>query len=150
MNEKIEKIKKFNRFYLNVVGLYAQYSKGSPYSMSEAMILYEIDKRKRCTASQLSEYFDFDKGYVSRMIHKLSKQKLIERVSDNQDKRKKYLHITEKGQKVLKELSDNASNDVRRMIEKIDLEQVNSLIQSMEEIEKILSANKGGRFDEEK
>lgn len=148
MDKKIEKIKRFNRFYLNVVGLYAQYTEGSPYSISEAMILYEIDQRKECTATDLSEFFNFDKGYVSRMIHRLSKRKLIERVSDPHDKRKKYLHITDDGKKVLKELSDNASNDVRRMIEKIDLSKVDSLIQSMEEIEKILLENQGGKNDE--
>ncbi|WP_449622744.1 MarR family winged helix-turn-helix transcriptional regulator [Robertmurraya sp. Marseille-Q9965] len=148
MDKKIEKIKRFNRFYLNVVGLYAQYTEGSPYSISEAMILYEINQRKECTATDLSEFFNFDKGYVSRMIHKLSRRKLIERLSDTLDKRKKYLHITEDGKKVLKELSDNASNDVRRMIEKIDLSKVDSLIQSMEEIEKILSENQGGKNDE--
>lgn len=145
MNNEISKIKKFNRFYLNVVGLYTQYTDGSPYSMSEAMILFEIKESHRSTAAELSEYFKFDKGYVSRIINKLSKQGLIERISSTADKRKKYLHMTDKGEHVLKELSNKASENVRRMIKNIDIDELDSLIKSMEDIERILSMTKRGK-----
>lgn len=145
MDDKIQKIKRFNRFYLNVVGLYSQYTDGSPYSMSEAMILFEINQTDKCTASELSDFFGFDKGYVSRIINKLSEQDLIRRVSSEYDKRKKFLHITKQGEKVLRELSNKASENVRRMIEKVDNEEVVSLIKSMEEIERILSPTKRGK-----
>ncbi|RHW43498.1 DUF4364 family protein [Neobacillus notoginsengisoli] len=142
MDEKIQRIKRFNRFYLNVVGLYSQYTDGSPYSMSEAMILFDINQTEKCTASQLTESFKFDKGYVSRIINKLSDQGLIRRVSSSNDKRMKYLHITEQGEKVLRNLSNNASDNVRKMIEKISMDELDTLIDAMEEIERILS-NKG-------
>ncbi|PPA70485.1 MarR family winged helix-turn-helix transcriptional regulator [Jeotgalibacillus proteolyticus] len=145
MEENIQKIKKFNRFYLNVVGLYSQYTDGSPYSMSEAMLLFEINERNNATASELSEFFDFDKGYVSRIINDLSDRGLIRRVPSSFDKRKKYLHITELGEKVLRDLSNNASGNVRRMIEEIDHKDIDILIRSMEEIERILSFKKGGK-----
>lgn len=144
MDIEIENIKRFNRFYLNVVGLYTQYTDGSPYSMSDAMILYEIKKSDKCTASELCEFFEFDKGYISRIINNLSNQGLIKRVSSTNDKRKKYLHITIQGENVLKELSNKASDNVRRMIEKVTDDELDSLIKSMEEIERILSLKKGG------
>lgn len=139
MEEHIQKIKRFNRFYLNVVGLYSQYTDGSPYSLAEAMILFEISNSDKCTASKLSEYFNFDKGYVSRILNKLREQGLINRISSDNDKRKKYLHITGEGKVVLEQLSKNASENVRRMIEEIDTNEVNVLIKSMEQIESILS-----------
>lgn len=145
MNEEIQKIKKFNRFYLNVIGLYSQYTDGSPYSMSEAMILFEINRTDKCTGAELSEFFNFDKGYVSRIINKLSDQGLITRVSSDNDKRKKYLHITEKGDVVLKDLSNKASENVRRLIEKIDMDELETLIKSMEEVERILTRVEGGK-----
>ncbi|WP_164215235.1 MarR family winged helix-turn-helix transcriptional regulator [Virgibacillus sp. YIM 98842] len=137
----VEKIKKFNRFYTNMIGIYTQYTDGSPYSMSEAMIMFEIDQMDKCTATHLSEYFSFDKGYVSRIINKLIKEKVIERVSADFDRRIKYLHITERGKKELKILADRASENVRRMIEDIDNTEMETLIQSMEKIEEILSKN---------
>ncbi|MGG0719819.1 MarR family winged helix-turn-helix transcriptional regulator [Robertmurraya massiliosenegalensis] len=145
MENQIQKIKRFNRFYLNVVGLYTQYTDGSPYSMSEAMILFEINEQDKCTASELSEFFEFDKGYVSRIINKLNNRGLIRRVSSENDKRKKYLHITNEGENVLKELSNKASDNVRRMIEKVNNDELDSLIKSMEDIERILSLTKGGK-----
>ncbi|MFA1820086.1 MarR family winged helix-turn-helix transcriptional regulator [Virgibacillus oceani] len=139
--DKIEKIKRFNRFYLNMIGLYAQYTDGSPYSMSEAMIMFEIDQMNKCTATHLSEYFSFDKGYVSRIINKLIKDKVIERVSADDDRRIKYLLITEHGKKELQLLSDRASENVRGMIEKVDEKEIEMLIKSMQNIEAILSKN---------
>jgi len=139
LSEKVEKIKKFNRFYTNTIGLYAQYTDGSPYSMSEAMILFEIDRMDNCTATHLSEYLSLDKGYVSRIINKLIREKVIERISADFDKRVKYLHITNHGKKELKGLADRASENVRKMIEDIDNKKIETLIQSMEKIEEILS-----------
>lgn len=141
LTEKIEKIKRFNRFYLNMIGLYAQYTEGSPYSMSEAMIMFEIDQTNECTATHLSEYFSFDKGYVSRIINKLMKQNIIERASADFDKRIKYLMMTERGKQELQFLSNRASKNVRRMIEEIDNEEIEMLIKSMQKIEIILSKN---------
>jgi DNA-binding MarR family transcriptional regulator len=109
--------------------------------MSEAMIMFEIDQTEKCTATHLSEYFSFDKGYVSRIINKLIKEKVIKRVSADFDKRIKYLHITAHGKKELQILADRASANVRKMIEDIDNKEIETLIQSMEKIEKILSKN---------
>jgi len=147
MEAQIQKIKQFNRFYLNVIGLYTQYTDGSPYSASEAMILFEINRRVNCTAAELSEFFNFDKGYVSRIINKFCEQDLILRISSKEDKRKKYLHMTKNGELVLKDLSNKASDNVRRMIKEINSEEMNTLIQSMEEIERILTKSKGGNIN---
>lgn len=135
----IQKIKKFNRFYLRIMGLFALYTDESPYSATEALILFEINNKKQCTASYLAEYFLFDKGYISRILNKFESRNIIKRIPSEQDRRIKFIEITKKGGDDLKELSTKASSGVANLIEYIDQKDVKDLIHAMEKIEEILS-----------
>lgn len=138
LNTNVEKIKRFNRFYLRIIGLFSFYTDESPYSVTEALILFEINNKRDCTASYLAEYFFFDKGYMSRILNKFERLELIKRIPSEQDRRIKHLEMTPKGGEVLKGLANKASLDVARMIESINSKDIDNLIQSMETIEKIL------------
>ena len=141
MEKKIQAIKHFNRFYLSMMGLFSQYSDKSSYSSTEAMILYEISSKRDCTASYLATHYGFDKGYISRIINKFTKQGLIERMPSKKDRRVQYLELTEKGEKVLGDLSTEANAHVKEMIKNIDHDELNELIHAMQRIKQLLSNN---------
>lgn len=141
MNEKIKQIKQikqFNRFYLRKMALHAIYTDVSSYSATEAMILHEIAHVRNCTASYLSEYFMFDKGYISRILRKLSNNESVIKEKSTTDKRIHYLKITPKGNRDLEQLSKLANKNVSKMIEDVEEDEVKELIQAMQTIEKLL------------
>lgn len=139
----IDKIKKFNRFYFRMSGLFSLYSDESPYSPTEAMILFEINRLcTKCTASYLSNYFMLDKGYISRILNRFEQKQLIVRTTSEDDKRVKHLKLTEEGVRVLNDLANQASQDVAKLIKDIDEEDLKLLINAMETIERILCPKK--------
>ncbi|WP_163969708.1 MarR family winged helix-turn-helix transcriptional regulator [Oceanobacillus halotolerans] len=141
MKKNIQEIKQFNRFYVRMMGLLSLYNDKSPYSATEAMILFQIHATENCTASFLSEYYLFDKGYISRIIKKFERKGLIEKIPSTEDRRLQYLVMTEKGEKELHDLEKNADKSVEKMIAGISEEDIGVVIQSMKQIESALQKN---------
>jgi DNA-binding MarR family transcriptional regulator len=143
LNKNIERIRQFNRFYTRVLGLMNQYTDQSKYSILEAQLLYEIDQNNGCSATELIEYFQIDKGYLSRVLKRLIKLQLIEKRSSNEDKRKRQLYLTSHGKRELDQLVHSANYFVSKMIEHIPAKEQDTLIQAMEQIEQILTKYPG-------
>ncbi|HLR74929.1 MAG TPA: MarR family winged helix-turn-helix transcriptional regulator [Virgibacillus sp.] len=144
MEKNIQQIKRFNRFYIRMMGLFSLYNDVSSYSATEAMILYEINHKKNCTASYLADYYSFDKGYISRIISKFTRNNVVTKVPSERDRRIQHLEMTPKGKEVLDELATKANANVARMIKDVEKEDVVELIQAMTQIEKILNKNNKG------
>ncbi|WP_170289731.1 MarR family winged helix-turn-helix transcriptional regulator [Cytobacillus depressus] len=114
------------------------YSKESPFTATEAMVLFEINRIDTCTASYLAKYFHLDKGYISRILNSFENKNIIIRVSSEVDRRIKYLKITSKGEEELRDLANRASLSVQKMIEHLDKKDIKISLKSMEKIEQIL------------
>ena len=56
-------IRKFNRFYTNILGLLDQHLPDSEFSLSEARVLYELEHMDDCTSKKLIE-----KTFVSKNL----------------------------------------------------------------------------------
>ncbi|KOO48670.1 MarR family winged helix-turn-helix transcriptional regulator [Viridibacillus arvi] len=139
MTEKIiQDIKKFNRFYTRHMGLFNIYTDESPYSATEALILFEISNKKDCTAAYLSNYFLLDKSYISRILKHFERDGLIAKKLSELDRRIQHIELTDIGEEALKTLADKASNTVQSMIDKISEEEIEIVVESMKKIEEIL------------
>ncbi|MDQ0269165.1 MarR family winged helix-turn-helix transcriptional regulator [Cytobacillus purgationiresistens] len=137
----IQEIKKFNRFYTRVMGIFNLYTDKSPFSATEALILFEIHARKNCTAAFLSNYFGIDKSYMSRIIKHFGREGLTIKEVSQEDRRVQHIFLTELGRSTLNSLANKASINVESMIEGIPEDQIDHLIDSMKSIQKILYKN---------
>ena len=83
IQDQINSIRKFNRFYTKQIGLLNQGLLQSRYPLTHVRILFEIAQVKETTASGLIEQLDLDPGYVSRILKFFEKEGLV-RVSRSQ------------------------------------------------------------------
>ena len=56
----IDKIRSFNRFYTNIIGLLDQHFLDTPFSLTEGRVLYEISHTEVCTAREIRSKIDID------------------------------------------------------------------------------------------
>lgn len=134
----VQTIRKFNRYYTRILGIFDKKVFNLNYSMIEMRILGEISRNSGITANTLTTYLDIDKSYLSRILDKLLTADYIYREKDPEDSRKLHIYITEEGQK-LNEYVETASNKkVEKLIADISPGEVKALEEAMETIENIL------------
>ena len=96
--DDIAAIRKFSRFYTRQLGLLAESTHASPYSLSEARVLYELAHGRDITASDLIRELGLDAGYLSRMLKRFEDQGLIRRAPAEDDARRAIITLTRKGE----------------------------------------------------
>lgn len=138
----ISYIRKFNRFYTNILGLLDKHLLDSEFSLSEVRILYEIGHTEKCTAKKLIEKLRIDTGYVSRIIKHFEKQNFIYRTQSAEDGRLFYLYLTSKGEDILLELDGLSDRQIYEMIKHLSEHEQKSIAESMMTIENSLSKKK--------
>jgi len=142
MNDKetiINKIRKFNRFYTNILGLLDKDFLESRFTLTEVRVLFEIYYNNNCTAKNIREKIDIDEGYLSRIIDRFVNHQLIKKNRSLEDGRIKFLVLTEKGKTEFLKLNSRSQNAISEMISNLSDEELNNLTKMMENIENILS-----------
>jgi len=136
--ELIDKIRGFNRFYTNVIGLLDQHFLYSPFSLTEGRVLYEICNTDECSAKKIREKVLIDEGYLSRILDSFSKRGFIKRTPSQMDGRLRIIVPTEKGQKEFAALNQNSNRLISQLIGKLSEEECEELLSNMERIRTLL------------
>lgn len=135
----IEKIRKFNRYYANVLGKIDLEIYNKPFSLTEARVITEIHFRNGCTATEIRENLGIDRGYMSRIIQKFEEEQIIFKRQASNDKRQYLLYLTDYGKEIYHNLVEDANCEVAKMIQEIPNRDLTNLIHCMETIEAIFT-----------
>jgi len=112
----ISRIRAFNRYYTNIIGLLDRHILDSPYSLPEARILYELNHREGIQASGIIESLGIDKGYLSRILEEFASRKLIVRRRSQADGRLMHIYLTEKGREAFKQLDQASEEQLEQLL----------------------------------
>ena len=82
-------------------------------TLAERHLLIELTNCTYPTMGEIAERLLLDKSTVSRLIAKAVKKGYIECSSDEKDKRKRFLHLTELGRKTLHTFEPIAFNQTK-------------------------------------
>jgi DNA-binding MarR family transcriptional regulator len=137
-----QEIRMFNRFYTNIIGVVDRRILHTPYSLTEARILFEIFHDPNCTATRIKKILQVDEGYLSRTIDKLIKLGLITRKQLQSDGRVLILSLSKKGEREFLKINEAAEASVKSMIEHLSPDEVDEILVLMRRIQELL-AKKG-------
>ena len=142
MRDAVERMRRFNRFYTRLVGVLDEGHLESPFSLAEARVLYELAHRRSPTASDIARDLALDAGYMSRMVKKLERKKIVRRTAAENDARQSLLHLTPAGRASFEMLDARAHAAVADLLEKLDAHERERATRAMTVIE--------GAFDDSK
>lgn len=140
MAGRIEAVRRFSRFYTRQIGVLREGLLGSPYSLTEGRVIYELAHHEETTATQLGQELDLDAGYLSRILRSLRRRGLVTKRSSEKDRRQRMLALSEAGQAAFAELNAGSRNQIEAMLSELaDAEQA-QLVEAMGTIERLLGA----------
>jgi DNA-binding MarR family transcriptional regulator/GNAT superfamily N-acetyltransferase len=134
-DQRIGAVRHFSRFYTREIGLLQAGWLNAPYSLTQARILYELSRRKRCTASDLAAELAVDHGYLSRILTTFEKEKLISRERSKEDGRQIVLALTAKGRKAFAPFDERSQRDAAALLEKLPPQDQQRMVNAMSTIE---------------
>jgi DNA-binding MarR family transcriptional regulator/GNAT superfamily N-acetyltransferase len=134
---RVAAVRRFNRFYTRQIGVLRKTFLDSPYSLSEARVLYEIASGAP-TASAIGRALDLDAGYLSRVLRNFEKRGLIQRRVSATDARQSHLALSPRGRKSFAPLNRRSERDTEAMLGRLGRAQQAQLIAAMNAIEMLL------------
>ena len=137
--EKIGVVRQFNRFFTRQIGVLREGLLHSPYTLTEARILFELGHRDHLTASDLCRELGLDPGYLSRILARLEQQGLLEKVRPDRDGRQRLLQLTPQGSNAFALLDQRSRDEVSEMLFDLSDEEQQRLLKAMQTIESVLT-----------
>lgn len=131
-------VRKFNRYYTRILGVFDQKVFNLDYSMIEMRILGEIGRHPSITANELTKYLNIKKSYLSRKLSKLERDEYIFKEKNSEDSRILHLYLSEKGLELNKYVEEQSDQKVLELLEPLVSENYQELVAAMKTIEKIL------------
>jgi len=137
---RIDTVRRFNRFYTRRIGVLREDLLGSPYSLAEARLIYELAHRDRPTAAELGRDLTLDAGYLSRLLRGLERSGVLSRTRSATDGRRNHLALTAKGRRAFATLNAQSNKDVAALLEGLPDPQQRGLVSALETVETVLGA----------
>ncbi|MBL8556908.1 MAG: bifunctional helix-turn-helix transcriptional regulator/GNAT family N-acetyltransferase [Phenylobacterium sp.] len=95
--DTVAAVRRFSRFYTRAIGVLERGYLGSPYTLAENRVIWEIAHAEGITPGAISAALRLDAGYLSRMLARLERDGLVARSRSERDGRSVTLSLTETG-----------------------------------------------------
>ena len=116
MDDTVRAVRGFNRYYTRVIGALGEGHLNSPYTLTEARILYELAQHQAVDVAELRRELALDPGYVTRILTRFDADDLITRRRSASDARRQVVALTKQGRSAFGRLNRRASTDVSRLL----------------------------------
>jgi len=138
-DQRVADVRAFNRFYTRQFGLLQDGLVKSPFSLSEARVLYELAHRDQPTATDLAKDLGLDAGYLSRILRRFSQRGLVKKSRSRTDGRQSHLSLTKKGRQAFGALNRASCDEVGAIVAALDPGEQSRMTAAMETIQRLLA-----------
>ncbi|MBR0718256.1 helix-turn-helix domain-containing GNAT family N-acetyltransferase [Bradyrhizobium liaoningense] len=138
-DDQVSAVRAFNRFYTRKLGVLDQQLLKSPFSLSEARVLYELAHSGELSAKEIGIELGLDAGYLSRIVQNFDEAGLIARKPLPADRRQYQLSLTAKGRQAFAKLERTSQDDIAAMLRPLSSDDRRRLTGAMDTVERLLA-----------
>jgi DNA-binding MarR family transcriptional regulator/N-acetylglutamate synthase-like GNAT family acetyltransferase len=139
VNDEVSAIRAFNRFWTQQIGLLQAGLVDTPYSLTEARLLFELAQRESTDLADLRGALRLDAGYLTRIVGRLKDAGLITAERSPDDGRRQVIRLTGQGRAEFGTLDARSSEATASMLEGIAAADRRRLVAAMATIEDTLA-----------
>ncbi len=136
---RVPVVRRFSRLYTNALGLLSSRLLETPYSLTEARVIFELAQAERTELRDLRRSLDLDAGYLSRIVGRFEASGIVVRERSTSDARRQVIRLTEEGSQAFALLDRRSAEQVRAMLSELSDDQQHRLVGAMKTIEAILA-----------
>ncbi|MGA8383547.1 MAG: bifunctional helix-turn-helix transcriptional regulator/GNAT family N-acetyltransferase [Stellaceae bacterium] len=144
-DRRIADLRRFNRFYTQKIGVLEEGLLSSPFSLTEARVLYELACADQLTATRLGAQLALDPGYLSRILRSFERRGLIRRIRSPADRRVDLLSLTAPGRAAFAPLDARSHDQIGAMLDELSEDQQIRLVAAARALERLLGPDAGGQ-----
>lgn len=137
----IASVRAFTRFYTAVLGVLDEGLLDTPFSVTEARVIYELAQREATDVADLRRELRVDAGYMSRIAARLEADGLITRERSTADARRQVLRLTEQGRTVLATLDARSAEQVAHLLAPLPEPVQQRVVAAMDTVRTVLGDN---------
>ena len=146
MDSPLEQLRSFNRSFTRQIGVLDDSFLGCGRPLALARMIFEVGLESR-SVIELRDALDLDPGYLSRMLHSLAEEGLVEILEDAADRRRRLVALTREGRNEWRKLDDSSNEAAAAILAPLTNPQQERLADALATAERLLSAATV-RFDE--
>ncbi|PRX47621.1 MarR family transcriptional regulator with acetyltransferase activity [Prauserella shujinwangii] len=129
--ERTAHLRAFNRFYTRLIGVLDEGLVGTPYSLGESRVLYELARGRVREVTELRRRLGLDAGYASRLLARLENRGLLVRERSETDARRQTVELTEAGRAAQAELEQRTDTQIGDLLRTLDDHDQQRLLRAM-------------------
>jgi DNA-binding MarR family transcriptional regulator/GNAT superfamily N-acetyltransferase len=145
MTDAVAAVREFSRFYTNVIGLLRGGLLGTPYSLTEARVIFELARPEPVDALTLRRELDLDAGYLSRILNRFETDGLVTRERRADDGRRQAVRLSAAGRAVFAELDARAATQIETLLAAATAEDRARLVEALRTVQTILAGRSAAR-----
>ena len=134
---RVRAVREFNRVYTNLIGLLRGRYLDSPYSLTEARVLFELAQDGPCEISALRRQVDIDAGYLSRILARFETDGLVTRERSAVDARRRVITLTAAGRQAFGGLDRRSVEQISALLGRLTEAEQQRLVEAMATIREI-------------
>ncbi len=137
IDEQVASVRAFNRYWTNTIRLLRAGLLDTPYSLTEARVVFELAQDEVMPLARLREIVDIDAGYLSRIMNRFKTDGLVHAEPAANDARRQVVSLTDHGRSVFAMLDDRSRREIRQLLEPMSRQDRRRLVAAMATIRKL-------------
>jgi DNA-binding MarR family transcriptional regulator/GNAT superfamily N-acetyltransferase len=138
LEDRVASVRRFSRFYTRRIGVLHEGLLGSPLSLAEGRVIWELAQRETATAAELAGELGLDAGYLSRILGGFERRGLIDRRPSQRDGRQSDVALTKDGRALYATIDRRSREEVAALLGQLDDADQARLVAGLETAEKLL------------
>jgi DNA-binding MarR family transcriptional regulator/GNAT superfamily N-acetyltransferase len=138
LGSQVTSVRDFNRFYTRIIGALDDGLVRTPYSLTDARVIYELAQRTATEVPVLRRELGLDPGYLSRILTRFAADDLIRRTQSPVDARRQVVALTEAGRAAYELLDSRTQTEIEALLTPLATEDRDRLVTAMRTIRQVL------------
>lgn len=140
----VARLRAFNRFSTKFAGALDEHLLETPWTLTEARVLFELGTRSPLEVSALRSDLALDAGYLSRILGSFEARGLVARRRASGDGRRQVAELTPKGRDVFRELDRRSARENRALLQRLPAPDRERLLAAADDVRALLGDTDAG------